>query len=305
MAVINKTGLEGREDFLGFTFNGRHSSEFRIIRVIKNKRLDEALVPNSKDTTIDIPGNDGLYFIKGKFQQREISIDFAYDDLYDEDMYNLRKWLACDTPQELIFDELSYKAYLGKIKGIPKLSFIAFEENGKRVYRGEGTVQFVCYLPWAHSTQIHSEERVSTDKTLYTVKNQGQLDTPFVFVFQPKDKENYSYIQLTDTESNTSYYNTIVFNNNRLDTEKQYLFDSEKHLLLCIEKANYSNGKLTYDIVKDTKGNAVIVNGAIVAGDFFNIPADGKEYNIKLTGLAAVNLDQEQERHFFYDYLYY
>lgn len=305
MAVINKTGLEGREDFLGFTFNGRHSSEFRIIRVIKNNRLDETLVSNPKDTTIDIPGNDGLYFIKSKLQQREISIDFAYDDLYDEDLYNLRQWLACDAPRELIFDEFSYKAYLGKIKGTPKLSFIAFEENGKRVYRGEGSMQFICYLPWAHSVEINSEEVVSEDKTLYTVKNLGQLDAPFTFVFQPKNKENYSYIQLTNTESNTSYYNTIVLDNNRLDIEKQYLFDSEKHLLLCIEKANYLNGKLTYDIVKDAKGNAVIANGAIIAGDFFKIPADSKEYNIKLTGLEAVNLSKEQERHFFYNYLYY
>jgi phage-related protein len=52
----------------------------------------------------------------------------------------------------LIFDEYPYKTYSAKVTGQASLKHIVFELEEGRVYRGEGTIQFTCYYPYAHST---------------------------------------------------------------------------------------------------------------------------------------------------------
>ena len=152
MAVINKYALEGRDDYIGFTYNGHHSSEYRIVRVNSGSRYETSLVPTPKDTTIDAVGRDGLYYVTSKYQQLTIPVNIAFDDLYDEDIRNLKEWLSSKTEGELWFDEDPYKQYSAKITSNPKLSWIAFDDPVKgRVYKGEGTIQFICYYPWATS----------------------------------------------------------------------------------------------------------------------------------------------------------
>ena len=152
MAVINKYALEGRDDYIGFTYNGHHSSEYRIIRVNSGSRYETSLIPIPKDTTIDAVGRDGLYYVTSKYQQLTIPVNIAFDDLYDEDIRNLKEWLSSKTEGELWFDEDPYKQYSAKITSNPKLSWIAFDDPMKgRVYKGEGTIQFICYYPWATS----------------------------------------------------------------------------------------------------------------------------------------------------------
>ena len=43
-------------DFIGFSFNGRHSSEFNIFSVSNGSRYQESLIPSSSDYTEKIPG---------------------------------------------------------------------------------------------------------------------------------------------------------------------------------------------------------------------------------------------------------
>lgn len=180
MAIINRFGLEGRDDFLGFTFNGRHSSEFRIVRVSQNNAYSETLLPNSRDITTEIVGRDGLYYFGSSFEQRPITIDFAFDDLHEEQFNDMTQWLAAKTEGELTFDERPYKTYMGKINSTPTLNYVCFSEtweeevgsktldmllggedsdesftsqtiNNGRVYKGTGKVQFTCFYPWAYA----------------------------------------------------------------------------------------------------------------------------------------------------------
>jgi hypothetical protein len=51
---------------------------------------------------------------------------------------------------DLIFDEVPYKIYSAKVTGSATIKYLVFEEkNNKRVYKGEGSVQFTCYNPFA------------------------------------------------------------------------------------------------------------------------------------------------------------
>lgn len=176
MAVINKYALEGRDDYIGFTYNGHHSSEYRIVRVNSGSRYETSLVPTPKDTTIDAVGRDGLYYVTSKYQQLTIPVNIAFDDLYDEDIRNLKEWLSSKTEGELWFDEDPYKQYSAKITSNPKLSWIAFDDPIKgRVYKGEGTIQFICYYPWATSRFRNLSE---VYKDVYGVEDPSTLINP-------------------------------------------------------------------------------------------------------------------------------
>ena len=50
-----------RADYIGFYFNGYHSSELGIVRVSDGSRFNENLLPTIQDKTVQIPGGDGMY----------------------------------------------------------------------------------------------------------------------------------------------------------------------------------------------------------------------------------------------------
>ena len=141
------------KDFIGFTFNGRHSSEFNIYSVSDGSRYQDSLVPSPIDYAEQIPGGVGQSYFGSDIDIKEFPLSIAYDKLTEIQVRELRNWLAPDAIGELIFDERPYKTYTAKISASPSLSFICFDrynkESGKkeRVYKGEGSINFVCYYP--------------------------------------------------------------------------------------------------------------------------------------------------------------
>ena len=70
--------------------------------------------------------------------------------------------------------------YSAKVTGTPQLKTICFDESGKRIYKGEGTIQFTCYYPFAHTPNLtkSGEDGRSIDSYLekdYPTKEQWQL----------------------------------------------------------------------------------------------------------------------------------
>ena len=49
-------------DFLGFTLGDVHSSQLNITRVSVSDRYEDNLLANFKDTTVEVPGGDGMYY---------------------------------------------------------------------------------------------------------------------------------------------------------------------------------------------------------------------------------------------------
>jgi hypothetical protein len=47
------------QDFIGFSFNRKHSSDMKIVRTSDGSRYNQNLVPNLTDKTADVPGGDG------------------------------------------------------------------------------------------------------------------------------------------------------------------------------------------------------------------------------------------------------
>ena len=177
--------MEQRDDFLGFTFAGIHSSELNIIRTSGGDRFDEQMTPEIRDISVEVPGMNGEYFFGSTYGTRTFEIEIAFDSLTEAQFRKLRQLYGRKQIGELIFDERPYKKYLVKIESPIELSYICFDERTKtpstigepgiqwetingerqrktiypyvisetpqRVYKGEGQIDFICYYPFAKS----------------------------------------------------------------------------------------------------------------------------------------------------------
>lgn len=52
---------------------------------------------------------------------------------------------------DLWFSERPYKVWTAKITGQSSMKYIPFNINNKRIYKGEGTITFTAYWPYAHT----------------------------------------------------------------------------------------------------------------------------------------------------------
>lgn len=143
-------------DFIGFTFNGVHSSTLGIMRVSNGSRYVEDLLPTYQDKVVEVPNSDGTYYFGANYKQKVIQISFVFDELTEYQIRKLKQVFSDKQIHELWFDETPYKAYNVKVNGIPNLKYICFDEKDEhsepiRIYKGEGSVSFIAYYPFAYS----------------------------------------------------------------------------------------------------------------------------------------------------------
>ena len=131
-------------DFLGFSLGNEHSYGINITRVSTNDRYIDNLLPNFTDQTAQVPGGDGTYYWDTQYTQKIINVDFAFDDLRDEDIRKLRQMFSRKTIQPLIFDEYPYKKYMVKCSTPPSIKYICFDQMEFRIYKGEGSATFIA-----------------------------------------------------------------------------------------------------------------------------------------------------------------
>ena len=151
------------QDFIGFTYNGKHCiNDFNIYRTSNGSRYDDNIVPFFTDKTADVPGGDGQFYFYAHHKNKQFSVSIAFDHLTEEKYREMRNWLDGREIHDLIFDEAPYKVYSAKVTGTPQLKTLCFDEyneeleTNQRIYKGEGTIQFTCYHPYAHTPEIES-----------------------------------------------------------------------------------------------------------------------------------------------------
>ena len=161
-----------RGDYMGFTYgidpaSGKpiHSSDLGIVRVSDGSRFNENLLPTMQDKTVPVPGGDGTYYFGSYFTQRQIPVSFAFDSLTEEQIAKIKRNFGDKKIHDLIFDEMPYKTYRAKVTGTATLKYIPFSEGEtNRLYRGEGTIQFTCYEPYAICRKKWLDEYDNTNK---------------------------------------------------------------------------------------------------------------------------------------------
>lgn len=196
-------------DYIGFTFNGKHSYyDLNILRVIEGDRYQDSLFPQSTDKTADIPGGDGMYYFDTKYNSKQFIIKIAFDSLTEKQLRELRVTFNGKEICDLIFDEAPYKVYSAKVTGTPSISYIPFDQNGKRVYKGEGTIQLTAYQPYAHTP----DERTKVSPALSNNESgrfgkDGRMLSSYNEWFYPT-KSSWSEVSgLTSTDLSSGYWN--------------------------------------------------------------------------------------------------
>ena len=104
------------ESFVGFRFGAIHSSELGLKVVSSSKRYEKRLLPSPTDVSTYIEGSDGQYYFGQVYKNLEISVDVAFDNIKETTWRKISQVFSTDKPQDLVFDELPFKTYKGKLK---------------------------------------------------------------------------------------------------------------------------------------------------------------------------------------------
>ena len=260
-------------DFLGFTLGEIHSSQLNITRVSSGDRYTDNLLPSFKDTTVEVPGNDGMYYWDTFYTQKPFTLDFAYDDLRDEDLRALRQLFGFKGIKPLIFDELPYKKYMVKCVAPPTFKYICFDHLEMRLYKGEGQVNLMAYYPYALATFSPTIE----NSNLGVINNVGDLNAEIKVVYDISSAANLEKIELLDFKNNS--LGELNFNGLTQQNEDQYiLINSKTHLIEGLDENFNKTGNL--------------YNKFITTGDFFSAPVGRTQFqsNIPFTKLEYTPL---------------
>lgn len=242
-------------DFIGFTFGETHFYKIHVLHVSDGSRYNDNLAPTMQDKTVQVPGGHGTYYFGSYYTQRTFSVQVAYDKLTEEDIRTLRQMTNWGV-QKLIFDEQPYKTYMAKLSGTPQLKYICFDENGSRIYKGEGTINFVSYYPYASS--IETKEATILVNGSATLANDGDVET-----------DSLIWVDLINQVSiNTQYTisiggKSLKFKIASKKTGDYYIcFNSRTNLVEGYSGTSTEVGTPT----------GTLYNDAIVSGDFLKVP---------------------------------
>lgn len=288
-------------DFCGFTFNGIHTSELNIIRVSNGSRYNDALGPSFQDKTAQIEGGDGILFWDSYYNNTPITIQFAFDSLTEAQLRRLRQVFCAKAIGEFIYDENPYKAYTAKIQSPAQISFICFDDNeGNRIYKGEGSIQFIAYYPYAKSVHKFLNE---FDDTFYNNKSEWAAASGMLTAAGSYDGTgtSISLYNAGDIEADWQAFYTMTSSGCALTSislnngEGQMAFSAitRKNSNDVYLRINSRTGLIEgCDLNKVPTGT--LYNNFLIAGDFFKIPL-GESSFISNTSCVEIK----------YNYLYY
>lgn len=269
-------------DYIGFSYNGKHSSDLGIARVSDGSRFNENLLPSMQDKTVQVPGGDGSYYFGSQYAPQQFSISFAFDSLTEGQLQELKRVFGDKKVHPLIFDEIPYKIYQAKVTSSATIKYIAFEEGKtNRVYKGEGSLQFTVFQTYARVkykflTQYSRAEQMLAEEwndAARLLESQGNFDIRSnnqIPIYNPGDIE-------------ADFVFSIRFINGKIPATKLSLNlanDTERQLALNEMIAQGSD----VEVKIDTKANLIegydssgkktgnIYNRYIKAGFFFKLP---------------------------------
>ena len=190
-------------DFIGFTFDNIHSSDFNLIRVSNGSRYESNLLPSFQDATVQGEGKDGMFYFGSTFREKIIKISTAFDDLTEENYRKLAETFSDKKLHKLWFDETPYKAYYVKLKQTPLFKNLCFDEvclNDEkeeiiRKYRGEMDLEFTCLPSWGEARASYLDQILPQDEfvLVFFKGNNTNLMHNHILVGENDGEENNSF----------------------------------------------------------------------------------------------------------------
>ena len=277
-------------DFISFSYNGVHSTELGIVHVSSSDRYADALLPTIQDKTVQAPGSDGTYFFGSYYTQRPITINIAFDNITETQLRKIRTLFGDKQSHPLVFDEEPYKVYQAKVTGTPQYNYICF--GSPRVYKGEGTLTFTCYEPFAHCPNNYKYlsqwvAGTSPDWYKYDNKEEWNLSAGFLSTQGDYDTFNDGKIQLYnpgDLEANFKFKVPISASIGGIKISDENN-DLESHILILKNEPIVPKGEDSY-LLFNSRTNLIeglnadgartmnLYNEYIQSGHWFKIPVN-------------------------------
>lgn len=129
-----------------------------LTRVSSSNRYSENLNPPITDKTVVKPDEDGVYYFSSTLGSITHSISAAFDKISEEQLRKLKQIQSSKEFWKLTYDNLPFKYYIVKPTGTSKISYVPFYENEQRLYKGEVTLEFICYEGYAHCWVENKDE---------------------------------------------------------------------------------------------------------------------------------------------------
>ena len=320
-------------DFTGFTFNGIHSSELGLTRVSDGNRYNENLLPTIQDKTVQIPGRDGMYFFGSFYTQRTFNISVAFDNMTEEQFVKIKQVFGDKKIHDLIFDEMPYKIYRVKSTGTPNLKYICFNKDidefdrdytanneiwskdnlygiGSRssygrLYKGEGTLNFVSYQPFARSRFKYSDEYTMTNIPEWGSMDTASADDVHYNLYDWINSVNLKRSDSVLIKDNVSYqidkgtlYGVAVYNPGDfpVNFELTFLYSSDTSQSYVISSPNSSDFDNyliidSFDLKQNDQG--VRINGKLNLIEGIFLDTEKTKYK-KVTNVAGKNPREEK-----------
>ena len=174
---------------IGFTFKGRHSSEFNI----GFRSVDRTVLPERRRKEFTILGKSGTLEIEStEYDKRYIkgTLGVLYVDRFEELRKNIRDlagWLS--GYGLLIFDDEKDKAYEAAIYSATGIEQLQLQP------RGVIDIEFECQ-PFAVSRDLNRKLQDGGQKTNFEITNAGNVQTCGKFVIKNTGRQNITKIRI-------------------------------------------------------------------------------------------------------------
>ena len=308
MSELNIYGVGASQtssDYIGFTFNGVHSDTLGIKRTSEGSRFNENLLPTIQDKTVQVPGGDGMYHFGSYYTQKQFNISYAFDALTEEQLAEIKRVFGDKKIHELIFDEMPFKKYYAKVTGNASIKHIPFAEGAtNRIYKGEGSIQFTAYDPYAHSVHKFLNQYSNKNKNEWAEAS-GMLESGTGYDSRLNGGNTIKLYNPGVKE--TDFVMTFNFIDGAIPDGGIILdVDHQLHFKWITAQADDDKIKINtrLNLIEGYKGerkSGQIYNKFITSGTFFKIPT-GKD--ITLTIDQKKNLQNNFDS-IEYDYIYF
>lgn len=257
-------------DFIGMEYNGVHSSALGFVRTSNGDRYNLSLLPSFEDQTAQVQGRDETYYFGLNYTDKNISIDIAFDEINESRFRKITKLFSDRKPHKLILDESPYKYYNVKIAESPEIDYLCFDNGGERIYKGEGSLSFVAYNPFAQSTYKYLTDynsdtmkywdfKVTKDivpilnNKIYYTRDSWDNYTPIIFTDEIEFPQKY-----TQCDSSKEFNSSFVY----------YIFDGTEYTEIeNLELETYRLNPSNYY----TKNNDFYYEGGNINEWFFSL----------------------------------
>lgn len=257
-------------DFIGMEYNGVHSSALGFVRTSNGDRYNLSLLPSFEDQTAQVQGRDETYYFGLNYTDKNISIDIAFDEINESRFRKITKLFSDRKPHKLILDESPYKYYNVKIAESPEIDYLCFDNGGERIYKGEGSLSFVAYNPFAQSTYKYLTDYNSDTMKYWDFKVTKDV-VPILNnkIYYTRDSwDNYTPIIFTDEIDFPQKYTQCDANKEFNSSFVYYTFDGTKYTEVeNLESETYMLNPSNYY----TKNNDFYYEGGNINEWFFSL----------------------------------